>query len=92
MRMIYEDISTSRWGCLPMEPEMSVLVPCLIRSSGPGGEPVLRLGVPMAMTILSPQPGRRTGRPDTSRLQQRLCPLLQSASVRDSPRPDRRGW
>jgi integrase/recombinase XerD len=37
---------------------MSVLVPCLIRSSGPGGEPVLRLGVPLVDDYLEFLAGR----------------------------------
>ncbi len=61
MRMICEDISISRWGYLPMELEgleMSVLVPCLIRSSGPGGELVVRLGLPLVDDYLEFLAGR----------------------------------
>ncbi len=46
MPVIFQDISTSRRGYLSTELDAS-RCPCLIRSRGPSGEPVVRVGVPL---------------------------------------------
>jgi hypothetical protein len=61
MHVILMDILTSRggWLCVEKEvPQMSVLDPCLIRSRGPSGEPVVRLGVPLLDVYLEFLAGR----------------------------------
>jgi len=65
MHVIFMDILTSRGGWLHGDggAEMSVLDPCLTRSRGPSGEPVVRLGVALLDDYLEFLAGR--SRPNT---------------------------
>jgi len=65
MHVIFMDILTSRggWLCGDGGSEMSALDPCLIRSRGPSGEPVVRFGVPLLDDYLEFLAGR--SRPNT---------------------------
>jgi integrase/recombinase XerD len=65
MHVIFMDILTSRggWLCGDGGPEMSAFDPCLTRSRGPSGEPVVRLGVPLLDDYLEFLAGR--SRPNT---------------------------
>jgi integrase/recombinase XerD len=61
MHVILMDILTSHGGWLRVEkevPQMSALATCLIRSRGPSGEPVVRLGVPLLDDYLEFLAGR----------------------------------
>jgi integrase/recombinase XerD len=61
MHVIFQDISRSRGDSLFVEMEgsrMSAFDPCLIRSRGPSGEPVARLGVPLVDDYLEFLQGR----------------------------------
>jgi hypothetical protein len=67
MHVIFQNISTSRCGCPSTELEASKcqsLIPCLIRSRGPSGEPVVRVGVPLVDDYLESVEGRC--RPNTA--------------------------
>jgi len=65
MHVIFMDILTSRggWLCGDGGSEMSAFDPCLIRSRGPSGESVVRLGVPLLDDYLEFLAGR--SRPNT---------------------------
>ncbi len=61
MHVIFQHISISRCGCLSMELEASrcpCRSLCLIRSRGPSGEPVVRLGMPLVDDYLEFLEGR----------------------------------